>query len=157
MHLREVVEADLEVFFQQEQDPEALRRSRFAPRERGAFMAHWTTRVLGDPAVFVRTIAVDGEPAGNIVAWWEQQRRFLGYWLGRRYWGRGIGSEALRLFLRLERTRPIYADPVAGNVASVRLVEKHGFEPVETARHGSDEHIVLALGARTASAQQLEE
>jgi hypothetical protein len=38
--LRSVEEADLEVFHRQEHDPEAVRRSKFPPRERVAFMTH---------------------------------------------------------------------------------------------------------------------
>lgn len=71
MRLRDVEPADLEAFLAYEHDPEAVRRSRFPPREREAFMAHWTSKVLGDPANLVRTVVVDGGTAGNIVAWWE--------------------------------------------------------------------------------------
>jgi hypothetical protein len=34
VRLRDVDHADLEVFFEQEQDPEAARRANFAPRDR---------------------------------------------------------------------------------------------------------------------------
>lgn len=145
MRLREVVEADLEAFLAYEHEPEALRRSRFRPRPRDAFMGHWRERVLGDATVLVRTVVVDGEVAGSVVAWWEGDRRFIGYWLGRPYWGRGIGGRALALFLGLERNRPLYADPFTGNTASVRLLEKHGFQHSGTVRHGEDEHALLVL------------
>jgi RimJ/RimL family protein N-acetyltransferase len=145
VRLRDVEEADLEVFFEQGLDPEAIRRSKFPPRDRQTFMTHWATNVLGDPTVFVQTVTVDGEPAGNIVAWWEQDKRFIGYWFGRRYWGRGIGTKALTLFLRREKGRPLYADPFAGNTGSVRLLEKCGFRRAGTVRHGEYEHIVLVL------------
>ncbi|MEU6063333.1 MULTISPECIES: GNAT family N-acetyltransferase [Streptomyces] len=143
--LREVTEDDLEVFLAHEHDPEAVRRSRFTPRPRAAFLKHWRERVLGDPTGLVRTVTVDGEVAGNIVAWWEGEDRYVGYWLGRPYWARGIGTEALAAFLREERTRPLYADPFSGNTASVRLLEKHGFEHTGTIRHGDDEHHLLVL------------
>ncbi|MEV5510141.1 GNAT family N-acetyltransferase [Streptomyces orinoci] len=146
VRLRDVGPADLEVFFTQEHDPEAVRRSKFPPRERDAFMAHWTTRILGDPSVFVQAVTVDGELAGDLVAWWQEERRFIGYWLGRRYWGRGIGTRALTLFLERERTRPLYADPFAGNTGSVRLLEKHGFRRAGTVAYGEQEHILLVLG-----------
>ncbi|MDT0489783.1 GNAT family N-acetyltransferase [Streptomyces griseus] len=147
VELRDVVQADLEVFLAYEHDPEAVRRSGFAPREREAFMAHWAAKVLGDPTVFVQTVVVDGDPAGNIVAWWDGDRRFIGYWFGRPYWGRGIGTEALTVFLEREKVRPLHADPVAGNTGSIRLLEKCGFEATGTVRHGEDEHVVLVLGA----------
>ncbi|MEV4434384.1 GNAT family protein [Streptomyces sp. NPDC049555] len=147
VRLRDVEPADLEVFFAQEHDPEAGRRSKFPPREREAFMAHWTTRVLGDPTVFVQAVTVDGELAGNLVAWWDHDRRFIGYWLGRQYWGRGVGTRALALFLERERTRPLHADPAIGNTASVRLLEKHGFRRAGTVRYGEHEHVLLVLTA----------
>ncbi|WP_179891326.1 GNAT family N-acetyltransferase [Streptomyces sp. st170] len=146
VQLRDVVPEDLEAFLAYEHDPEAVRRSRFAPRERDAFMTHWETRVLGDPANFVQTVVVDGETAGSVVAWWEEDRRFIGYWLGRAYWGRGIGTRALTAFLEREPARPLYADPAAGNTGSVRLLEKCGFTATGAVRFGEDEHVVLVLG-----------
>ncbi|GII80035.1 N-acetyltransferase [Sphaerisporangium rufum] len=148
VRLRDVLESDLEVFFQQEQDPEAVRRSRFPAREREAFMTHWTTRILaGNPDGRARAVTVGGEPVGHIVAWWEGERRSVGYWLGREYRGRGVGTRALRLFLAEEKTRPLYADPYVGNTASVRLLERLGFRHAGTLRHGTDEHLLLVLDA----------
>ncbi|MDF6065329.1 GNAT family N-acetyltransferase [[Kitasatospora] papulosa] len=144
--LRAVVQEDLEVFLAQEHDPESVRRSNFPPREREAFMKHWTTKVLGDPSNRVRAVTVDGVLAGNLVAWWDGDRRFIGYWLGRRFWGRGIGTRALALFLDEETERPLFADPFAENTGSVRLLEKHGFRSAGTVMHGEHEHIMLVLG-----------
>jgi RimJ/RimL family protein N-acetyltransferase len=145
VRLRDVEESDLETFLEYEHDPEAVERAKFPPRERDRFMTHWRTRVLGDPTVLVQTVTVDGEPAGNVVSWWEQGRRFVGYWFGRRYWGRGIGTRALELFLQLERVRPLYADPFTGNTGSVRVLEKCGFERAGTVWYGENEHVLLAL------------
>ncbi|WP_371546215.1 GNAT family N-acetyltransferase [Streptomyces sp. NBC_00554] len=154
VRIRDVQDADLELFYEQQLDAEAVRRSRFPSREREVFMNHWVTKVLGDSTAFVQTVTVAGEPAGNIVAWWDDQpgrqsqqdpRRFIGYWFGRPYWGRGIATEALTLFLRLEKNRPLYADPFTGNTASVRLLEKHGFQHTGTVRHGENEHAMLVL------------
>lgn len=145
VRLRDVAEEDLNVFFEQAQDSEAQRRSKYVPRERDGFMSHWATKVLREPTVFVQTVTVDGETAGHVVAWWVSERRFIGYWLGRRFWGRGVGTKALRLFLQEETARPLYADPFVGNTGSVRLLEKVGFRRVGTERHGENEHVVLAL------------
>ncbi|MFG2354018.1 GNAT family N-acetyltransferase [Streptomyces sp. NPDC048521] len=154
VRLRAVVEADLEFFVAYEHDPEAVRRSRFTPRPRDVFLRHWRERVLGDPDCLVRTVTFDGEVAGSVVSWTEGQRRFVGYWLGRPYWGRGIGSRAVGLFLELERVRPLYADPFAGNTASVRLLERHRFARAGTVRHGEDEHLLLVLGEASGESGQ---
>jgi len=56
----------------------------------------------------------------------------LGYWLGEPFWGRGIMTAAVRrltdwAFGHLEVHR-IYASVFEGNVPSVRVLEKAGFE-----------------------------
>jgi RimJ/RimL family protein N-acetyltransferase len=144
VRLRNVEDADLEVFLEYEHDAEAVRRSRFTPRERDAFMTHWRTRVLR-PEGLVQAVTVNGDVAGNIMSWWIEERRFVGYWFGRRYWGRGIGTRALTRFLELESTRPLYADPFAGNAASVRLLERCGFRREGTVHHDGDEFVLLVL------------
>lgn len=145
VQLRDVEETDLELFLESEHDPETVRRSKFTPRDREAFMTHWTTRILGDPTILVQTVTVDGHPAGNVVAWWEHDRRFIGYVFSRPYWGRGVGTKALTLFLQREKIRPLHADPFTGNTASVRLLEKCGFRPVEKVQHCEHEHVMLIL------------
>ncbi|MFJ3233557.1 GNAT family N-acetyltransferase [Streptomyces sp. NPDC086787] len=147
VRLRPVADTDLEVFLAHEHDPEAVRRSRFTPRPREAFLKHWRERVLVDPGCLVRTVTVDGEIAGSVVSWWEGDRRYIGYWLGRPYWARGIGTRALAAFLQEERTRPLYADPFSENTASVRLLQRHGFEHAGTVQHGDDTHALLILRA----------
>jgi len=59
----------------------------FPPRERDAFMAHWGS-ILRDASGVVRTIELDGTVAGNIVLFWFEGRREVGYWVGREFWGR---------------------------------------------------------------------
>jgi len=64
--LRDVIEADLPIFFAHQRDPVAFRMAAFVPRERDAFMAHWT-KILADPATHKKTIIIDGSVAGNVV------------------------------------------------------------------------------------------
>jgi RimJ/RimL family protein N-acetyltransferase len=59
-------------------------------------------------------------------------RAELGYWLGREYWGRGYGTEAVAAaidygFDELGLHR-IFATHIRRNVASARLLKKVGFE-----------------------------
>ena len=143
--LRDVDDADLEVFYEQQLEEEAVRRARFPARDRDRFLTHWRTKVLGNPTGHVQTVTVDGEVAGNILAWWQEDRRFVGYWFGQRFWGRGVGTAALRQFLRREEVRPLYADLFAGNIASVRLLERCGFRLVSTDRDGDLEFLLLRL------------
>ena len=143
--LREVVEADLPVFYEYERDPEAAAMAAFPSRDRDAFMARWA-KTLADDSAVTRTVVSDGEVAGNIGCWEADGRRFVGYWIGREFWGRGLATQALSELLGVVDVRPLYAHVVRSNVASIRVLEKNGF--VEVGRHTSDdgiEELVLEL------------
>lgn len=137
--IRAVMESDLPVFFEHQRDPEANRMADFAARDRDAFMAHWTKKVLGDDSVVRRAIVVDGQVAGNIVSWEHDGRVEIGYIIGREFWGRGIATRALGAFLREVTTRPLYAHAAAHNVASIRVLEKCGFTVMTEPLESSDE------------------
>ncbi|WP_328990823.1 GNAT family N-acetyltransferase [Kribbella sp. NBC_01245] len=146
--LRPVEDDDVEIFHQYESDPEASRRAAFPAREHDRFVAHFA-KIRVDPTVTLRTVLADGEVAGNIVEWEQDGQHWLGYWFGRAFWGRGVGTAALRLFLDEVRVRPLYADPAEQNVGSVRLLEKVGFKQVPPEEQPPPDngitHILLVL------------
>ena len=80
--LRDVAEADLDVFYEQQLDPDATAMALFPARDREAFDAHWR-RLLADDSVVKRTIVDEGAVAGNLGVWAEEGRLYVGYWLGR--------------------------------------------------------------------------
>jgi RimJ/RimL family protein N-acetyltransferase len=127
VQLRDVIESDLSIFFEQQLDPQATKMAAFPARDEGAFMTHWKTKVLGDGSVLVKTILFDGEVAGNIVCFEQLGDRDVGYWLGKEYWGKGIATRALEEFLRQIETRPLYAHVAKHNIGSRRVLEKCGF------------------------------
>lgn len=127
--LREVLSSDLDVFFQQQIDPAAVRRAAFAPKDpsdRAAFDSLWQ-KTLADPDLIVRTVLYGGQVAGFVVchSWYGQPE--VGGWLGREFWGQGVATHALRAFLELVPTRPLYAHVASDNLASLRVLEKCGF------------------------------
>jgi RimJ/RimL family protein N-acetyltransferase len=145
--LREVVEGDLPRFHEFECDPEAAAMAAFPSRDRDAFMAHWAKTLANDSALTM-TIVADGEVAGSIGCWEADGHRFVGYWIGREFWGRGIATQALAELVGMVEARPLYAHVVKSNVASIRVLEKNGF--VEVDRHTSDdgiEELLLELQA----------
>lgn len=125
--LRDVTEGDLPAFFEHQLDPEATRMAAFPARESDASMAHWT-RILGDETITKKTVLVDGRVAGNVVSFEHDGNPEVGYWIGRSYWGKGVATAALSAFLNLVRARPLYARVAKHNVASIRVLEKCGFE-----------------------------
>ena len=147
--LRGVVEDDLPVLFEHQRDPLANRMAAFPPRDREAFLAHWR-KILSDRAVTARTVLLDDEVAGYITSFDRSGVHEVGYWIGRAYWGRGIATAALRLFLDHDPVRPLYAHVAVQNVGSIRVLEKCGFTRTEEAVEGPDdgvEEILLKFGA----------
>jgi len=151
LQIRGVETTDLELFFEHQRDREATRLAAFPARERDAFMAHWA-KIRADPTVFTQTIVVDGQVAGNVVSWEESGQHEVGYWIGRDFWGRGVGTKALALFLDQMKARPLHAYVAPHNIGSIRVLEKSGFRgvtaqdvPPSTADDGGVEHVVFVL------------
>src|SRR5207253_10068546 len=92
--LRDVLEADIPVFFEHQRDPEATRMAVFPSRDREAFASHWQ-RILADDTLIKKTILFEGEVAGNIGCFQRDGRHLVGYWLGREFWGKGLATKAL--------------------------------------------------------------
>ena len=110
----------------------------FPSRDRDAFMAHWE-KTLANDSVLTRTVVSEGEVAGNIGCWAAEGRRFVGYWIGREFWGRGLATQALAELLDIVDARPLHAYVAKGNVASIRVLEKCGF--VEVGEQTADDGI----------------
>ena len=137
--LRDVEEADLPIFFEHQREPDANRMAAFPTRESDAFFAHWREKVLANASGRTQTIVVDGDVAGYVASWQDGGKRLVAYWLGGAYWGRGIGTAALREFLAHETTRPLHAFVAVHNVGSIRVLERCGFQRVEGAMSGADD------------------
>jgi RimJ/RimL family protein N-acetyltransferase len=151
--LRDLREDDLPILLEHQLDPVANSMAGFTPRDRDAFMAHWT-KLLADQTIVKKTVLLDGHVAGNVLSFEHSGRREVGYWIGREHWGKGLATKALTAFLSYERTRPIYAGVARHNVPSIRVLQKCGFtiadEGSEASSAGSEQEeqeILLKLEA----------
>jgi RimJ/RimL family protein N-acetyltransferase len=126
VRLRDVTADDLPIFFEHQCDPEAVAMAAFPVREREPFNAHWQ-RVLADEGTVNQTILAAGQVAGHLACFEHDGRREVGYWLGRAFWGQGVATRALALFLDVVSHRPLYAGVAEHNVASQRVLTKCGF------------------------------
>ena len=127
--LRDVIEPDLPILFEQQLDPDATAMAAFPSRNKDAFMAHWA-KIMADESNILKTIVFDGQVAGNIVGWENSGEWEVGYWIGKEFWGKGIATQALLLFLGLVKTRPLYAHVARHNIGSRRVLEKCGFKVI---------------------------
>ncbi len=127
--LRDVLEDDLPLFFEFQLDAEPNQMAAFSaknPADYVAFQAHWS-KILHDETVTVKSIILGEELIGHIASFEQFGETEVTYWLGRAYWGKGLATQALGLFLAEVTKRPIFARAVKDNVASIRVLEKCGF------------------------------
>jgi RimJ/RimL family protein N-acetyltransferase len=129
VQLRDVIASDLPIFFKQQLDPTANYMAAFTakdPTDREAFRAHWA-KILADEGITMRTILFEGEVAGYVSThgWFGEPE--VTYWLGKAYWGRGLATQALATFLRVQEVRPLLARAAKDNLASIRVLQKCGF------------------------------
>lgn len=128
--LREVIPADLPLFFEFQRDPDAHYMAAFTPRDpndRATFDSHWV-RIMADETIVNRTILADGVVVGNIASFMMFGEREVGYGIAKAYWGKGIATAALRLFLdTVISERPLHARAAKDNLGSLRVLQKCGF------------------------------
>jgi RimJ/RimL family protein N-acetyltransferase len=152
--LRDVVESDLPIFFEQQVDRDAVYMAAFTakdPSDREAFNSHWR-RIMADPTVIIKTILYEGQVAGSVLSYEEDGKPEVSYWLGKAHWGQGLATQALATFLaQVNLTRPIYARVAHDNLGSRRVLEKCGFkiigetEGFATARGETIAELLLVL------------
>ena len=110
------------------------------PIDYEAFMTRWQ-RILIDETIRIRTIIYNDAVAGSVLSYEESGDTEVSYWLGKNYWGHGITTRALSIFLGEIRLRPLYARAAKDNLASLRVLEKCGFQKI-----GEDQGFANAHG-----------
>jgi hypothetical protein len=84
VQLRDVIESDLSIFFEQRLDPDANYMAAFTardPTDRNAFMAHWA-RILSDETITIKTILFNGQVAGSVSSYEDEEfgKPEVSYW-----------------------------------------------------------------------------
>ena len=142
--LRALTDADLDALFVWESDPRAVQMAAFTradPSDRSAFDAHYE-RVRTNPANRLLAIDDDGEFVGTVSSFTLEGEREVSYWIAPARWGRGLASQALRAFLAIEPTRPLYGRVADHNAASAKVLARAGFVEV-----GSETSFAPGVGA----------
>jgi RimJ/RimL family protein N-acetyltransferase len=124
--LRPTSPADLPTLFRQQSDPQSNALAGTNPRTQEQFTAIWE-KIFADGISTPRVIVEGDTIVGAINAFKRNGLDYIGYWIDRPHWGRGIASQALSLFLKELPTRPLHASAARWNEASIRILEKNGF------------------------------
>jgi RimJ/RimL family protein N-acetyltransferase len=132
--LRAFADSDLDPLFLWESDPRAVQMAAFTranPSDRSAFDAHYE-RVRSDPSNTLLAIDDDGEFVGTVGSFTLEGKREVTYWIAPARWGQGLASRALRAFLEIESTRPLYGRVASHNAASAKVLARAGFVEVDS-------------------------
>ena len=142
--LRPLSDSDLDTLFVWESDPRAVEMAAFTradPSDRAAFDAHYE-RVRSNPSNLLLAIDEDGEFVGTMGSFMMEGERNVSYWIAPARWGQGLASRALRAFLEIEATSPLYGRVADHNAASAKVLARAGFVEI-----GSDTGFAPGVGA----------
>jgi RimJ/RimL family protein N-acetyltransferase len=150
IRLRELTAADLPTIFSHQSDPAGIAMAAVVPRSWEEFEAHWL-KVLGNRDVTTRGILLDDELVGQVTCFPRDGKSWVGYWIDREYWGRGVASQGLAILLDEVATRPLFACVAVHNLGSLRVVVRCGFVEIERSmcpgddRYLACEEVILKL------------
>jgi RimJ/RimL family protein N-acetyltransferase len=96
----------------------------------------WIAYTMNQKPVLNMAITVDGNIAGSIGVLLKEdvyrKSMEIGYFLGENYWGKGIATVAVSLLLQYISKQfdvvRVYAEVFEHNIASMRVLEKNGFQ-----------------------------
>jgi RimJ/RimL family protein N-acetyltransferase len=127
--LRDVIDEDLNTFFDHLSDAEANYMAAFTakdPTDRVAFNEKWT-KIRSSTETIIKTILVNERVVGHIAKFLMLGKPEISYWIGKEFWGKGIATRACMMLLNEIEDRPLYARAAKDNIVSIRVLEKCGF------------------------------
>ena len=136
LNLSKTTTADLPTLFHFQQNPESIHNAAFTskdPNDEAAYMEKYT-KLLADPMINNQTIRIDGVIVGSLAKYVMEGEAEITYWIDRKFWGQGIATAALKKFLKIELTRPIFGRTAFDNYGSQKVMEKCGFVRIGTDR-----------------------
>lgn len=127
--LSKTVEKDLNYLFQFHLDKDANYLAAFTPEDRNNKITYIEkySKFLFDPTINMRTIKVGDKIAGSILKFVMEGEAEITYWIDKNFWGRGIATTALKNFLSIEKTRPIFGRVAFDNLGYQKVLENCGF------------------------------
>lgn len=134
LSLTRTILEDLQVLYQFQLDEEARYHAAFTSKEttdKQAYIDKYS-KLLSDPTIHMRTIRIENEIVGSIAKFVMEGKNEITYWIDKKFWQQGIGTTALKEFLKLEPIRPIFAHTAFDNISSQRVLEKNGFGKIGT-------------------------
>jgi ribosomal-protein-alanine N-acetyltransferase len=128
--LRPSTTADAPIIFRIESDSEGRHMAAFGGEDSdllAVFQSRWE-RMLSDKAVLARIVLWNDRVVGSVLQFQLFEKPSIAYWIERGFWGKGIATRGLGIFLREYHVRPLYARVARDNLASQKVLENCGFK-----------------------------
>ncbi len=132
--LRKSIESDLDIFYQNQADEEANFMAAFTsknPYDKDAYIKKWIKLMTVD-SVHMESIILDNIVVGCVVKFVMGGDSDITYALDKKHWGKGITTEAVKQFIEIEETRPLFGRVANDNHGSKKILEKTGFIKIGT-------------------------
>ena len=142
--LRKTEQADLETLFILQLDKKANYLAAFTakdPTDRLVYFEKWT-KLISNPTINMKTVVINDLVIGSVIKFEMEGEAEISYWIDRKYWGQGIATAALKVFLETEYLRPLHGRVAFDNFGSQKVLEKCGF-----VRIGNDKGFANARNA----------
>lgn len=138
--LQERTAETVKVYFEKAQDAEIRKTLPQKAQTLEEALSDYEKTLLPGAASYGRTIYADGDYIGDIWCYGlgeDEPDAMISYCVfGKRYWNRGVASQALALFLKDIVCRfslgSVGAFAYASNLASIKVLEKNGFRLIES-------------------------
>jgi len=127
--LIKTTEADLEKLFIFQTDKDANYKAAFTsenPNDEEAYLKKWK-KIIANPTIDMQTIRQGNVLVGSVLHFDMGGETNVSYWIDRQFWGKGIATEALQLFLEKVQKRPLFGQVAFDNIASQKVLTKYGF------------------------------
>ena len=85
---------------------------------------------MHDDQINMQTILANNRVIGCVVKFVMEGDAEITYAIEKSFWGQGVATQALKKFLTIESTRPIFGRVAFDNYGSQRVLEKAGFEKI---------------------------
>ena len=168
--IRDVTEADAELMFDLDSDPEVMRyigpqlasdaswyrdriRTKYIPHQAHPWHGVWVVFDRGN-SDYLGNVSVrpaDESPEAQVLGWNRADEIEIGFRFRQAVWGQGIATEAAKALIAIALADPTTTAIVAyvdkSNAASLRALQKLGLEPVEEVllTEGNEPTVKLSL------------
>lgn len=132
IELTKTTHEDLETLFEFQTNKDGIWMAAFMPEnpmDKEFYMNKWT-KIVANPEINMQTIRLQNKIIGSVAHFEINGETNISYWLDQPYWGKGLTTLALKMFVNQAVKRPLFARVAFDNYGSQKVLEKCGFKTI---------------------------